>query len=74
MAVIKRSVSIAGHRTSFSVENAFFDCLKTLAESRALSLAALIAEIDRNRPRDANLSSAIRLHVLEAAKSGLLSG
>lgn len=73
MAVRKRSISIKGHRTSFSIEDAFFDAIATLAQSRALSLAALIAQIDEERARDANLSSAIRLFVLAAAKDGQLN-
>ncbi|MCA3563881.1 MAG: ribbon-helix-helix domain-containing protein [Methylocystis sp.] len=62
--IIKRSVMIAGHRTSVSVEQAFWDHLKRLAEARGLSTGALIAEIDQGRKRQ-NLSSAIRLYVLE---------
>lgn len=67
-AVIKRSVSIRGHRTSFSVEQPFFELLQQAAASRAVPLSALIAEIDDARPRDTNLSSAIRLFVLEQAR------
>ncbi|MEN0000401.1 MAG: ribbon-helix-helix domain-containing protein [Pseudomonadota bacterium] len=72
MAVRKRSVVIHGHATSFSVEDPFFEALHQLAKNERCSLAALIARIDATRPRDANLSSAIRLHVLEAARAGLL--
>ena len=68
-AVVKRSVSIRGHRTSFSIEQPFFNELRALAQARAVPLAELIAEIDETRPRDANLSSAIRLHVLAAVKA-----
>lgn len=64
-AVIKRSVSIRGHRTSFSVEQPFFDALQGIASARGEALAALIAEIDETRPRHTNLSSALRLYVLE---------
>ncbi len=67
--VQKRSVAIRGHRTSFSVEQPFFDELTRIATARGLSLAALIAEIDASRPRDANLSSAIRLHVLDRLRA-----
>ena len=63
--IVKRSVMIAGHRTSVSVEQPFWDHLKRLAEARGLSTAALIAEIEQDRKRQ-NLSSAIRLFVLEA--------
>ncbi|MCO5084738.1 MAG: ribbon-helix-helix domain-containing protein [Rhizobiaceae bacterium] len=68
--VVKRSVTIRGHRTSFSLEQPFFDDLAAIARRRGVALAALIAEIDDTRPRDTNLSSAIRLFVLEWAKSG----
>lgn len=66
--VEKRSVSIRGHRTSYSLEQPFHDELATIAAARSLPLAALIAEIDQNRPRETNLSSALRLHVLEWVK------
>jgi predicted DNA-binding ribbon-helix-helix protein len=59
----KRSVLVAGHRTSVSLEDPFWEELTTIADQRGLSLNALIAEIDRDR--DGNLSSALRLHVLE---------
>jgi predicted DNA-binding ribbon-helix-helix protein len=64
--VIKRSLVIAGHRTSISLEEAFWRGLKTLAKKRAQSINALVAEIDANRGR-ANLSSAIRVFVFESA-------
>jgi predicted DNA-binding ribbon-helix-helix protein len=67
-AVEKRSVTIRGHRTSFSLEQPFYDDLIAIAAERSLSLAALIAEIDESRTRDANLSSALRLYVLAWAK------
>ena len=62
--IAKRSVVVAGHPTSVSLEPAFWDALKELATARGLSMAALIAEIDRDR--SGNLSSAIRVHVLNA--------
>ena len=70
MPVRKRSVTIAGHRTSFSVEDEFFVLLKRAADEDSRSLASLIAEIDETRPRDSNLSSALRLYVLAAALKG----
>ncbi|MGN6538006.1 MAG: ribbon-helix-helix domain-containing protein [Mesorhizobium sp.] len=66
--VEKRSVSIRGHRTSYSLEKPFHDELAAIATERTLPLAALIAEIDQNRPRETNLSSALRLYVLEWVK------
>jgi predicted DNA-binding ribbon-helix-helix protein len=69
----KRSVRIAGHRTSLSLEAAFWDRLKGIAESRGLSLNKLIAEIDTARTaaaNPANLSSAIRVFVLKHLADG----
>lgn len=66
--VEKHSVSIRGHRTSFSLEKPFMDELRLVAERRGIALAALIAEVDETRPRDANLSSALRVFVLEAVR------
>ena len=67
-AVRKRSISISGHRTSFSVEQEFFDELEAIAARRRISLAALVAEIDAGRAGDANLSSAIRVFVLRQTR------
>ena len=64
-AVVKRSVSIRGHRTSYSLEEDFHLELLRIAEGRGLSLAGLVGEVDSARPRDTNLSSALRLHVLD---------
>ena len=59
----KHSVRIAGHATSVSVEDAFWTALKAIASRRGRSLNQLITEIDQERP--GNLSSAIRVYVLE---------
>ena len=71
----KRSVTIDGHRTSISLEDAFWTELSAIARARGLSLNALVAEIDRARGapsqgvyKGGNLSSALRLHVLDALK------
>jgi predicted DNA-binding ribbon-helix-helix protein len=72
-AVEKRSVTIRGHRTSFSLEKPFFDELAAIAAVRAMPLAALVAEIDENRRRQTNLSSAIRLYVLAWIKASAKS-
>ena len=64
----KRSITIDGHRTSLSLEDAFWEELGALARARGLSLAALVAEIDHARGGSGNLSSALRLHVLEALR------
>jgi predicted DNA-binding ribbon-helix-helix protein len=63
-AVIKRSLRIAGHATSISLEEPFWRFLRQKAESEGRSLSALVEEIDRER-REGNLSSAIRVHLLE---------
>lgn len=65
----KRSVLIAGHPTSVSVEDEFWAALKEIAEARSVSLNHLIAEIDRER--GTNLSSAVRLFVLHTLKQRL---
>jgi predicted DNA-binding ribbon-helix-helix protein len=61
--VIKRSVRIAGHATSVSLEQPFWDILNRMAHDESLSLNTLIARIDQTR--STNLSSALRLAVLE---------
>ena len=64
--VIKRSVSIAGHLTSISLEEPFWAELNILAKSEGTSLSKLIAKIDKSR--NTNLSSALRLYVLHQLK------
>lgn len=61
-AIRKRSVTLAGHATSVSLENIFWDALRTIAERRGVSVAHLIAEVDAGRA--GNLSSALRVFVL----------
>ena len=67
----KRSVNIAGHRTSVSLESPFWDALKELAELEGRSVQGLIAAIDAGRGGQ-NLSSAVRVFVLERARAGAL--
>jgi predicted DNA-binding ribbon-helix-helix protein len=62
--VVKRSIVIAGHKTSVSLEEAFWQGLKDIAESRRMTLSDLVGAIDAGREH-ANLSSAIRLFVLD---------
>jgi predicted DNA-binding ribbon-helix-helix protein len=64
----KRSVTIEGHQTSISLEDAFWKELAAIAQARRLSLNALVAEVDRARGTAGNLSSALRLHVLETLR------
>jgi predicted DNA-binding ribbon-helix-helix protein len=63
-AVVKRSIALAGHKTSVSLEDAFWRGLKQIARARNTAIYDLIALIDAQR-KHANLSSAIRLFVLE---------
>jgi predicted DNA-binding ribbon-helix-helix protein len=62
--VVKRSIVIAGHKTSVSLEDAFWKGLKDIAIARRITLSDLVASIDTER-RHGNLSSAIRLFVLD---------
>jgi predicted DNA-binding ribbon-helix-helix protein len=63
---VKRSLTIAGHRTSLSLEAAFWRRLEALAAAKDVSLSALVAEVDASR-REANLSSALRVFALETS-------
>jgi predicted DNA-binding ribbon-helix-helix protein len=71
--VVKRSIVIAGHKTSVSLEDAFWKGLKEIAGTRDMTLSDLVASIDAER-RHGNLSSAIRLFVLDHYLSQLGSG
>ncbi len=75
---IKRSVTLAGHRTSISLEADFWDALQDIAAGRQVSVSALITEIDSQRSlADSNsngLSSAIRLFVLRYYRRQVESG
>ena len=62
--VVKRSVVVGGHKTSVSLEDAFWSAFKEIANDRHMTLSELAAVIDASRPHG-NLSSAIRLFVLE---------
>ena len=66
-SIRKHSVLVAGHETSVSTENAFWDGLCRIARERNLSINDLVAEIDSGRI--GNLSSAIRLYVLQHVKN-----
>jgi len=67
--IVKRSLSIAGHRTSVSLEDAFWSALRRIAAERNSSLAGLVAEVDAGRGRS-NLSSALRVFVLAECERG----
>jgi predicted DNA-binding ribbon-helix-helix protein len=66
--VVKRSVAIAGHKTSISLEDAFWKGLKEIAGARNMPLSDLISSIDAER-KHGNLSSAIRLFILDCYRS-----
>jgi predicted DNA-binding ribbon-helix-helix protein len=66
--VVKRSVLSNGHKTSVSLEQAFWSSLKDISKERGMTLSDLVSEIDANR-QQGNLSSAIRLFVLEHFKA-----
>jgi predicted DNA-binding ribbon-helix-helix protein len=68
--VVKRSIVIAGHKTSVSLEDAFWKGLKEIAGGRDLTLSDLVASIDTDR-QQGNLSSAIRLFVLDHYRNQL---
>jgi len=66
--VVKRSIVIAGHKTSVSLEDAFWKALKEIAFARHTTLSDLVATIDSGR-QHRNLSSALRLFVLDFYRS-----
>ena len=67
-SIVKRSVVIAGHKTSISLEDAFWRALKDIATSRQLAVNNLVGRINSER-KNGNLSSAIRLFVLNHYQS-----
>lgn len=67
--IAKHSATLHGHRTSFTLEEAFWQELKSIAKNRGIPLARLIAEIDDSRGTEGNLSSALRLYVLAWVKA-----
>jgi predicted DNA-binding ribbon-helix-helix protein len=71
-AVIKRSVVVDGHKTSVSLEDAFWSGVKDIAARRGITLSTLIGTIDTHR-RTNNLSSAVRLFVLEHFRARAMS-
>ena len=69
-ALVKHSVRIAGHATSVSLEPAFWEAVREIATRREIPLNMLLSKIDAER--GGNLSSAIRLFVLESCRRGEL--
>lgn len=68
--IVKRSLSIAGHRTSVSLEEPFWDALREIAQKQSCSIQALVQRIDKERDEQ-NLSSAIRVFVLQTLRDQL---
>lgn len=66
--VVKRSIVVAGHKTSVSLEEAFWSGMKEISSTRDMTLSELVGEIDGGR-QQGNLSSAIRLFVLDYFRS-----
>jgi len=71
--VVKRSIVVAGHKTSVSLEEAFWNGMKEISGERNMTLSELVGEIDGKR-QQGNLSSAIRLFVLDHFKSRATGG
>ena len=69
-AAVKRSVRIAGHATSVSLEPEFWEALREIAVSRGISVNGLLAAIDFER--SGNLSSAVRVFILDSCRRGEL--
>jgi predicted DNA-binding ribbon-helix-helix protein len=65
--VVKRSVVIAGHKTSVSLEEPFWQCLREIAGAQQASVSRVVADIEASSPRG-NLSSAIRTFVLNKVR------
>jgi len=61
----KRSITVAGHRTSISLEEQFWEALAEIAAAKRSSVATLVGAIDKGRPAAVNLSAAIRVFVLD---------
>ncbi len=70
--VVKRSIVVAGHKTSVSLEEAFWNGMKEISTARDITLSELVGEIDGHR-QEGNLSSAIRLFVLDYFRSRAMS-
>ena len=67
--VVKRSVAIDGHKTSISLEEAFWSSLKAIAQTQGATVAQTVTTINETR-KQGNLSSAVRLFVLDCVRNG----
>lgn len=65
--ILKRSVVIAGHKTSVSLEEPFWRCLREIAHAQQATMSSVVADIEASRP-GGNLSSAIRTYVLRKVR------
>ncbi|HZT26173.1 MAG TPA: ribbon-helix-helix domain-containing protein [Pseudolabrys sp.] len=72
-AITKRSVVIGGHKTSVSLEEPFWNAVREIAGAQHMTVSSLLRQIDVER-RQGNLSSAIRVYVLESIRSQLANG
>jgi predicted DNA-binding ribbon-helix-helix protein len=72
-AIVKRSVIIRGHKTSISLEEPFWNQVRAIADAQGVTLSGLLRRIDDNRV-DANLSSAIRVFVLQHVRERIKAG
>ena len=66
--IVKHSVVINGHKTSVSLEQPFWNIVREIAEAEQMTVSALLRQIDESR-RHANLSSAVRIFVLERVRA-----
>jgi len=66
--LVKRSFSLAGHRTSIALEAEYWEVLAQLAAARGTSLAHLISEVDAERSPDQPLASSLRVYALKASR------
>jgi predicted DNA-binding ribbon-helix-helix protein len=73
--VAKRSIVVAGHKTSVSLEDPFWNALREIAGQRNVTLSELVGAIDSKRQQGnlCNLSSAIRLYVLNYYRDQILA-
>lgn len=71
--VVKRSIVIGGHKTSVSLEEPFWLGLKEIAHHQQMTLSTMVGDIDTKR-QQGNLSSAIRLFVLDSVRSRMPTG
>jgi len=68
-SIVKRSIVIDGHKTSVSLEDAFWTVLKDIAHAECMTVSKVVADIDKKR-KLGNLSSALRLFVLDRTRAG----